>query len=320
MNQELYDFKVKLLDSGIFRHQSRDEYTCTCPYCGDMRRHCYVIIKLTDDTPVMYNCFKCTAKGIVNKKFLSYFNLDDIRLPNCKLSKRLEIQDNVSDASTMKMTTVTENDDINAISDYIFERIGVIPTLQDLQYFQYIANPKKYAEDYLGYCGKKSIFDQRHWFRLTNGAMHGRLDSLYEKESKRRWQRCQTEKVKSAGLYVIKRPFDLYETINVCIAEGIFDTFGLYYHANIPNSIFIAVLGKDYCKGIQHILNTGIFGSDVNIKIFIDPNIHAETVYIPSQLYRVFKRIDIYENATGYDYGVTADHIEIAKCVLKKEY
>lgn len=310
MNQSLYEFKVKLLETGIFRHQSKDEYTCECPNCGDRRKHCYVLIRLTDDTPVVYNCFKCTAKGIVNQKFLEYFNLDNIQIPNYKFSKKIEVQSSAS--AKMNITSVTEEDDIREVSDYILERIGVLPTLEELQYFQYVAKPKLYASEYLGYDGKNdSQFRQRHWFRLTNGTIHGRLDSMYEDGTKRRWQRFQSNRVKGVGLYTVKKPFDLYETINVCIAEGIVDVMGLYYHGNIPNPIFIAVLGKNYTKGIEHILNMGIFGDSVNIKIFKDPNVNADEIFVPFQMQKIFKHIDVYENALGFDYGVHEDKIEI---------
>lgn len=315
MNQELYNFKIKLLESGIFRHQTSNEYTCQCPNCGDNRKHCYVLIKLDDDNPVLYNCFKCNAKGIVGKSFLSFFGVDDIKIPNHKFSKKLEISDGPSD-KLVTTSTVTEHDNIDEVCDYIHKRVGHYPTLTDLQYFQYIGNPGKYAKDYLGYDGRnRKQLNQRCWFKLTNGNIHGRAFN----DDKIRWLRFKTNKVKQSGIYSIKLPFDLYQTVNVCITEGIMDAIGLYYNYPVDNAIYIATLGKDYARGIQHILSMGIFGESVCIRIFKDPDVNINSIFISNNLKKLFKRVDVYENLLGKDYGVPPEEIEISKIVVKNK-
>ena len=78
MDNNLLKYKEELLNTGLFRRVSEGQYVCkTCPFCGDTKGHMYVLIKLNDDTPVLYNCFKCNSHGVMNKKFLSYFNLNE---------------------------------------------------------------------------------------------------------------------------------------------------------------------------------------------------------------------------------------------------
>lgn len=316
MNQELYDYKLKLLETGIFRHQTGNEYTAAqCPNCGDRRKHCYVLIKLDDDTPVLYNCFKCNAKGIVGKEFLSFFGIDDIRIPKTKYSKKLSVSDSATDTLDYGVT-VTEKDDISYACEYIKKRVGHYPTLAELQYFQFVGNPVNYAAEYLGYDGKnRKQFSNRCWFRLTNGNIHGRaIDN-----NPMRWIRFHTNKVKQAGLYTIKLPFDLYQPINVCIAEGIMDVIGLYYNYPMTNAIYIAALGKNYNRGIEHILSMGIFGESVNVKVFKDPNVRVREIFIPYHLQQLFKKVEFYENLNGKDYGVLPDELEVSKIVIRRK-
>ena len=92
MDVKLAEFKRKLLDTGLFRKVSGDgQYVCkTCPFCGDVKSHMYVKIKQDEDMPVLYNCFKCNARGIVNEQFISYFGIDDIEIPKIKGRRRIQ--------------------------------------------------------------------------------------------------------------------------------------------------------------------------------------------------------------------------------------
>lgn len=306
----IVEFKETLLNTGLFKKtpSNPDQYRCkTCPFCGDMKWHMYVLIKVSDDTPVMYHCFKCNESGVMNKEWLDYFGLD-IKIPKQSYRKKLD----VSTVSTIvNSVSCTEHDDIRMVSEYIHDRVGEYPTLEQLQMFQYMGNPFQYVKEYLEPEIQSDYYlKQRCWFKLTNGNIHGRA---YSENEKMRWMRYQTKNCIGRGLYTIKEPIDLYKTINVCIAEGVMDVIGLYYHYYISNAFHIAVLGKDYQVGIQHMLNMGVFGDSVCIKIFKDADVDLDRIRIDKNMRRLFKKVEIYQNTLASDYGVKEDKTEIVR-------
>ena len=75
MNKELYEFKEKLLGTGLFKAVTGSNWyrVKECPFCGDIKWHMYVCINLSSDDAVGYNCFKCGSKGYIKKDFLKYY-------------------------------------------------------------------------------------------------------------------------------------------------------------------------------------------------------------------------------------------------------
>lgn len=304
-----YTYKQNLILSGAFRKASGDRYTCQCPFCNDNKNHMYVYIKF-DDTPLLYMCFKCHESGIVNKEFLSYLGLDDIRIPKSNKKFRKHIDFN---KINQNIVTCNNDDDITDICNFINRKLGVIPTIEELQQFQYISNPFRYSTDYLDYHGNDYIFKHRHWFKLSNGCIIGRHDIDNQKIN---WLKHKSTNITRSGVYNIKTQFDLYKPINVYISEGVMDAIGLYYHYIHDNTIYIAVLGRGYGDGMKYLIDMGIFGDNVNIKIFKDSDVNCSYIHIDENMKKLFHSISIYENVIGKDYGLKKNEIEIQKCIL----
>lgn len=303
------DYKHKLLDTGIFKFQSNSRYTSQCPFCNDNKKHMYVLIDLNSDMPVLYNCFKCNAKGKMNTEFLKYFGIEDITIPRSKFKKKIE----PNKASSTLSVSVDDTDTITDVCNYIKDRVGQYPSLTDLQYFQYVGKPFDYSKEYLGNDKDSKVFNNRYWFRMTNGNIIGRYNS---DDTSYRWLKYKSKYVNDdKGLYTLKIPFDLHQTINVYIAEGVMDIIGLYYNYIHDNNVYIATMGKNYTNGIHHLVDMGIFGDNVNIKIFKDPDVRLDKIYIDRNLKGLFGKVDIYHNITGKDYGVLPDELEIQKCI-----
>ena len=311
MDVKIAEFKRKLLTTGLFRKVSGDgQYRCkSCPFCGDTKDHMYVLIKQNDDTPVLYNCFKCNAHGIVNQTFMDYFGIDDIEIPKVKGRKR--IRPGVDNTVIDVLNVETDTETIRVASDYIEYRLGVRPSAEDLKKFMLIGNPVEYVTAYLD--GKTWGLKDRIWFMLNNGSIIGR--SLNEDNNSRWMKRSVVGTM--AGLYSIKQPVATDKPINVCICEGVMDAIGLYYHGNIPNALFIATMGSRYEAGIQYVIDAGIFGDSVNIRIYKDADI--ERVFVNKRYVPFFKSISVYRNTLAKDYGVYSDKIEIEKCEFFKE-
>lgn len=311
MNREILKFKEDLLSSGMFRRVSAIQYRLKdCPMCGNRNWKMYVKIDVNSDEPVLYNCFRCNSHGIVDQKFLDSIGLDRMSIPKFMSSKRLDLHEGVS--TKIPDILVTDMDKIDGICEYINSRIGSYPTLTDLQFFHYVGNPKRYVTDYLGNENVNTI-KNRYWFQMTNGNIIGRTNNPADEM---RWLKYKTNKVKVAGLYRISVPVDFYQPINVIIAEGVMDLIGLYYNYNkLSNAIYIGTMGKNYVKGIQYILDKGIFGTSVNINIFKDPDVPLNKIWIDPNMRSLFKRVDIYENLTGKDYGVTSNMLDINRII-----
>lgn len=306
-HEELTKFKESLLTSGLFKHMNSYEYTCQCPYCQDNRQHCYVKIDTASDSPVVFWCHICTAHGLVRKDFLDRLNLD-INMPKYIGNKPIEENKGVS----IKVIgdTVTDEHDTSKVRDYIESRVGHYPSLEELQMFNYVGDPRKYAFDYLGYNGYNDRFNNRYWFKMSNGNITGRWK---DDNTEHRWMNFKTNRVKGSGLYTLKKGFDVYKPITVVIAEGIFDIIGLYYNGRIENGVFIGVAGKGYYRGIKHILSKGIYGDSVSVRIYRDPNVKNGDVYIDPVTMQLFKSVDLYYNAFDKDYGILPDELDIHK-------
>ena len=304
---KVMDFKMQLLNTGLFKKIRGSQYVCKhCPFCNDSKFHFYVKIEMDEDTPVQYHCKKCVSGGRLGQKFLDYYGLTNIRIPRYKGLRKID-----SSKLNSKGVEFTEFDDITDVQNYINKRLGVIPTREELQMFQYVPNPLKYANEYLTskplnpkwFTGNQ----KRHWFRLTNGNIIGRDESEHDG-----WRKFRTDRIKESGIYTIKLPFDPTGVVDVYITEGIMDSIGLYYgYKQSNNVIYISVLGREYMMGVNHLINTGIFGNNINIKIFKDDDFNK--IYIDKYKRKLFKHVDVYQNMIGKDYGVRPEEMDINK-------
>ena len=312
MDMALAEFKRKLLDTGLFQKVTgKGQYRCTtCPFCGDTHKHMYVKIDQDNDDPVLYKCFKCAASGIMNQQWLDYFDITDIQIPKIKGLRRIQ-SNGVSDVIPELIDFEKDAESIAECSAYIQKRVGVYPSKNELKAFQFVGNVFEYVTAYLG--GDLKGLKGRVWFRLSNGNIAGRA---LDDENSFRWRKRNRIDAlgvtRGGGIYIIKNQVDPYQTINICICEGVMDAIGLYYHGGINNAVFIACMGLDYQVGMKHALDMGIFGDNVNIRIYKDPNI--DTVRINYTWKRIFKSVVVYRNALGKDYGVPGNMIELEKC------
>lgn len=308
---ELNEFKRKLLDTGLFKKVSGSgQYRCdTCPFCGDNKKHMYVKIILDDDMPVVYNCFKCQAHGLMNEAFLSYFGIDGLQIPRSKGYKRINPgQHQQGNVPIELFNEVYDRDTISVVTEYIHHRVGVYPSINDLKAFQFVGNPDEYVLTYLGDDTKR--LKGRVWFRLANGNISGRLT---DRNTGERWLKYNSMRDRTdTNVYIIKKLVDTCQTINVCIAEGIMDVIGLYYHGEIQNAVYIACLGRSYITALKYVLGLGIFGDSVNIRFYLDSDVR-ENPSVSRNYRELFKSIGFYRNTLEKDFGYPADRIMIEK-------
>lgn len=306
---DLMEFKIRLLDTGIFRKVSTEgQYRCqSCPFCGDNNKHMYVKILMDNETPVMYYCQRCNAHGWMNERFLSYYSIDNLQIPKSRGYKRIH----PNNQSKGPIILFDENQDQNMLeigSEYIQKRVGVRPSTDDLKAFQLLGNPEAYVREYLGDDIRR--LRGRVWFRLSNGNIIGRLT---DRDTGERWLKYNSTREKSdTNIYIIKRGIDPYQTINICICEGVMDAIGLYYHGDIPNAVYIACLGRGYTSPMRYVIGAGIFGDSVNIRFYLDNDVR-ENPHVSENYALLFKSIGFYRNTLAKDFGYPEDRIMIEK-------
>lgn len=308
---EVIKFKEQLLSTGIFKRVHTSQYRCKmCPFCDDNRNHMYVLIKMDNVTPVKINCKKCNRGGWINYKFLEYYGINDIEIPKFMDDSRIRKR-----SSKKGVELISEEVNCSDVKNYIGKRLKVYDiTNEELTYFQYVVNPFLYVVERYGVNKTDRLTqyfsnDKRHWFRLSNGNIIGRNED--DKDGWKRFSGMKSDEGKA--LYIIKKPFDPTSKINVYITEGIFDSLGLYmmYGRNTFDNVFISVLGRDYEKGIDYMIDSGIFGDHVHIKICKDSDV--DKIYIDRYKRQLFGSVGIYQNMTFKDFGVSSDRIDISK-------
>lgn len=321
MNEKIRKFKEDLLATGEFKRTTNStEYRFKyCPFCGDSKMHLYLNIDINSDDPIFYHCFKCNSGGVLKQDMLEQMLPGSIIVPKWGKSRKVVVNGVVSSESVViSENIVAEGDDVSKVQEYIRSRVGSTPSIEDLNKFEYIVRPYDYAKTYLGDEKIRMLDEERFWFRMTNGNMAGRFPN--DKEEERRWVKYISNRVSGRGLYRINQAFDMYKPVNVCIAEGVMDLVGLYYNYPISNPIFIAVLGSDYTAGMKYVLERGIFGKGVNIKIFKDADVPMAKMVIPRRLMQFFQSVDIYENKLAKDTGVLPEKLDIQRVTFKGGY
>ena len=316
---KIFKFKQALLDTGIFKKvgsYGNNQYTCNCPFCGDTKRHMYVKIDLSDDSvPVLYNCFKCNEHGRINNEFLSGLGITNLNVPRFGRKKIDYTNENLNTDKKLEYFNINDTFEIEKGIEYIKTRINVTPSADEMKMFGFISDPCMYYKDILNFKGNDNIkLNQRVWFIMTNCGMIGRCH--HDNNHIDRWKKINPNSSKiNRGFYLFKKPFDLHSIINVVLCEGIMDCIGLYYNHDCGNNnVFMASLGTDYNSALEYLINRGIFGESVSIKIYIDSNDVRNTYY--DNIYdNIFKNISIYHNLSSKDYGVPVEQYDIQKLI-----
>jgi hypothetical protein len=226
-----------------------------------------------------------------------------------KMGKRRTIDTGVSCDVIPTDQLLPDGMNIDPFVDYIRYRVGVTPTLEDLRKFQVIGDPVYYAKDFLN--GKHRINTQRMWFRCTNGCMTGRMMCGNDVDCERWEKYTGSVDIHQKMLYSIKEPIDVCKRIHVLICEGVFDCIGLYYHYELENCAYIACLGSNYNDGLMYMIERGIYGDSVDVRIMKDGDI--DYVKLDWKLCLFFHDVSVYRNADAKDYGIPIDMLSIEK-------
>lgn len=346
-NTEIKEKMIQALyNRGEYIRQVDDvEYQTRCPFCGDSDKnlrtgHLYVRIGLNDNFPMVYNCFKCPASGIIDQNFLTVMGIDNIDLKS-NIFTLNKTSDNISSHKF-----IYGEEDISfpyelpkAIKGektrYIENRLGISLTDEDLQKMKVITSLREFLEknEIEKLTCEKGIFDvmERYYVGfLSFGNTHVLLRDITEK-SKYAWLKYPiTKKSKEARIfYCMESAIDVFskEPITINLAEGVMDIISSYYNLDYNgfNTLSFAVLGKQYDAIIRKLIMMGYIGDNVTINVFSDndeaynrKNKTPTDIEYFKKIFRkskyLFKEVNIFYNIIGKDIGVPKE-----KIVLKKE-
>lgn len=341
-NQE---FKLAVLEAlknrkVFFEAASNFEVRTRCPFCGDSQKnlntgHLYLRINPGDNYPILYNCFKCPAHGI-----LKYNDLEMLGVVGDSFKTGMTTLNKTSDKVSTQQNYIQDihfdyelpdNYSYRKI-DYIEKRLGihfeyddlrkmkVITSLRDFLTLNYIngitckPNMANYIEaNYIGF--------------LSFNNSHILFRDITDK-SDIRWYKypITPASVGQRIFYTMESSIDLYteDEITINLAEGVMDTLSICHNLEYKaknNCLNIAVCGKYYNSILKYLYGMGFVGSNVTVNVFAD-NDHTKDTS-PDYYKQVLKdysyfvnRINLFYNLKSKDCGVPKEEILLQKFTI----
>lgn len=320
------------------------QYLCRCPFCGDSKHansaHFYIKVPQEESEAMLYNCFKCGAKGKFNANTMQALGMNT----NDPIASEI-YKNNKKSRKITKNNIIRYNISYNKISmcslsemkiNYINKRLGLNLGYQDMlnlkivlnlgdileenqinEYTRHINVVKQLDEHFLGFLSfDNSVINMRN---LETGKVHENIDKRYVNYKIFNNQ-------DAIKYYMIPTVIDLLSTepIKIHIAEGPFDILGIFFNVCngvLKNSIYIDISGNSYYNLVKFITTTlGIINAEYHI--YFDNDVDDKTInhttYILKQLpisiyYHWNKYINKIENGIRQyekDYGVPKEKIK----------
>lgn len=332
-----HDFKLQVISElknrDVFLQQvSKVEIRTRCPFCGDSSKnintgHFYIRINPDDNFPIVYNCFKCPAQGI-----MTYDDLEALGIAGSEFKENMQNLNRTSDKITANSVTVEDRYFEYKLPDnynrdkirYIENRLGLSFSDEELKKMKVITSLK----DFLILNGISSVTCKPGMARMVERNYIGFLSTnnshiLFRDitdSSEIRWYKypITKESIGQKIFYSISSEVDLYSSDEIIInlSEGVMDCISICNNLgyNSDNILNIAVCGKYYNSIIKHLFGMGFVGSNITINIFAD-NDHTKDTSI--EYYRsilknysyLVDKMTVNYNLKDKDCGVRRENI-----------
>lgn len=350
-NSEIKTKVIEALDSrGEFFQKRGLEYVVRCPFCGDSsnlhKGHFYIRINPEDNFPMVYHCFKCEAKGIINSDVLESLGVEDLDLKSSlytlnKTSDKVDSKNIYNEEKELKVFNFkSPKIEISEKTNYICERIGknlnleeltklkVITSLYDFYELNEINKPKFYPmeEELMGmldnaYVGFLSFGNSYILLRKVPG-----LDKTWLRFDMPSWIKIPiTPECKGSDCFYCPEteinPF-IDDDININLSEGVLDIVSIFHNLDgmKPNTINIAVTGKYYKKILLDLLGLGLVGNNVKLNIYADNDVmfnkKAKNPTTPEYFSKLLKTyshlyggVKLHYNMINKDFGYPKENI-----------
>ena len=259
------------------------EIQCRCFECSDSRDprsygHLYISIPDNDNTPSLYNCFKCNCRGVVTHQKLIEWNIYEESIAIELINHNKKCSFNPSNDKYFRRTVYKisnnsiKDSEISKIKlDYINNRLGTNLTFKDLMDLKIVLNlydllnsnkihnltrNKEIADqldiNFLGFISIDNAFLNMR--RLCDqGQVFKAIDKRYI--NYKIFDKYDT----SERFYTIPTKIDILspDPIKLHIAEGPFDILSIYLNLRKgAPGIYSSCAGSNYENLIMYFLNT----------------------------------------------------------------
>lgn len=290
-----------------------------CHICGDSKdptsAHMYIGMK---DGVILYNCFKCNSKGIVDGKFLRSIGCYDTDLL-VACNKYTDSSNNRPTSNKMnfhRMLSIPRKIDRNKLS-YISNRLGIVLSDSDIYKYRIITQ----FDEFMSINNINKFTRNIKVMEILNDYFVGFLSSDMSHIIFRRIvdsgivpafidQRYVNYNIygndNGNNFYTIANSIRNDLPISVNVAEGVFDIISVERNFPKDNSIYAAVCGKSYMTFLSSLMmNYGI--SNYDLHFYIDSDMNINNIYnISSELlpFGVRSYIHINQYPGQKDFGV----------------
>lgn len=320
-----------------YTNRTHSQHMIRCTACGDSHTlshaHLSIHIDTEDDLPMFYRCFRCNDSGIVNyDKLLEWgIGLDEDSAASLKIyakKTRKKYKGLFDDRYENYFIPEAQMSIIESMKlEYLNIRLGVNLDLDTARSLKIVTNIEElFRANYIkpeippqirqqiqsNFIGFLSTNNNRIMCRNTKSTLT---------ESDYRWYNVilNSKNMNPYTFYSIPNSIDLYYThsINVHIAEGIFDILSIYHNlqnCRKENEFYYASCGAAASNIINFLIDRGI-NTGINLHLYADKDksdaFHMKYLKKESELYQWCDKIIIHRNQFSgeKDYGVSADHI-----------
>lgn len=307
-----------------------------CHFCGDSRdpSNAHMYIGMTNDGAIVYNCFKCNAKGLVDGKFLRDLGSYDTSIMMlCQDQNKKSGSSNQSKNGTLRLQSFSREPIIPLYTndfgmkklDYLSRRMGHPFNTADAARFKIILNLKDFLDinGITRYTRNPNVIDIMDKFFIGFLSMDNRyiiLRSLVP-EGKlpeyidHRYVNYDIFGGYQDGMkyYTIPNMINPAIPVDIHIAEGAFDILSIYLHTAPlgTNGIFSAAGGKQYLALVRFFITQFGF-SGFNLHLYPDSDIPNYQMQRIKEDIAPFN-INVYIHRNRFqgekDYGVSMDRI-----------
>jgi len=327
--------EYKLLQLPFAHRINYNQIALRCQFCGDSKKdprktRFYVQTNVTNDKPILYNCFNCGESGILTPSVLRTFDINDLSLNSSLITFNKNIQKkfnkiyNIKDNKFNYKVPIGRDGTSDVIKKkYIEDRLGLSFTFEELQKLKVIfsleqllaineidkvtvnsSRANSLNDDYVGFLSVRNEFIIFRDITNNNKLRYDKYSIMPSIDNTRKF-------------YTIPNKIDILtnEPIYINLAEGTFDILGVFYHIKnkqLHNQIYTAVCGSAYTSVIKYFISTGLVGDNIIINIFSD-NDKDEYWYskMVKEISPFVNSINIYYNTKSKDYGVHKDKIDL---------
>lgn len=314
MNIEL---KQKILDEirskvSVFRKVSSIQYVIRCPFCGDSKKDpndAHLYLKCSNDPleGIWWKCFLCSkgSKGIkqlVDK--LGIVMKEDLGSERFNRISQMK-------TSPIEIMTGKPKMDSDQVG-YIEYRIGEGLTEEDYDKFKIVWNMYNIGKN-VSEKVRNTLPSNRDSISFLSADRSMLLTRTFA-DNHPTWMKRKLFPSENREFYTVASTLNLLsnEPVVVNVGEGVFDILSVYKHFNTgENSLHLAILGKDYKSAVDYIVNLGLVGSNIDLRIYIDSNIDVGYMKKVFKDFKwIFGKITLFRNSKKEDFGHPIDKIQ----------